>query len=593
MEDMHRPMLKITVMQSSARFIRMLALSALLTLSCAIEPGHAQSIPTPDSEEQRRRSQEQANERERLRQAPNVDLQQEPAPDGSAPNPLPDSTPCFFIHHIGLETPSRLPEAIRASGASELPQDPLHFAQEHARRYQGKCLGTAGIEELARRLQRDILRRGYSTTRVLVPPQDLSSGTLTFTLLPGVIREIRFAGSANGNWRSAFPTRPGELLNLRKLEQGMEQMKRLTSREAEMEILPGAAAGESDIVIHLRQTSPWRLVGTFDNSGASATGRLQAGLTLALDDPLGLNDAFSASLSTDAERRGAERGTGGSSMQYALPWGWWNFSLAAGSYRYHQRVAGFNQSFLSSGRSRNLDITVQRLFQRDQWQKNSLQLRLNRRWSRAFIDDTEIQVQRRHTGYAELGWVHQGWLGEAQLNLTLANRWGVSWFGSQADAPDREPDGPTFRYSLQTLDATLAQPFSIGGAALRYSGTLRAQTSRSRLYLADQISIGNRYTVRGFDGDITLASERGVFLRNDIEKPFGQGRQSLYLGLDYGRVAGPSAAGLPVASLAGLALGLRGGAAGLSWDISAAWALHKPDAFAGKPVLGFTLLYQY
>jgi hemolysin activation/secretion protein len=193
---------------------------------------------------------------------------------------------------------------------------------------------------------------------------------------------------------------------------------------------------------------------------------------------------------------------------------------------------------------------VQRLIQRDQWQKNSLQLHLNQRWGHAYIDDTEIEVQRRHTGYAELGWVHQGWLGRAQTNFTLANRWGVSWFGSQGDAPEREPDGPTFRYSLQTLDATLQRPFS-------------------------------------------LAGERGFYLRNDIDKPLGEGRQSLYLGLDYGRVAGPSAAGLPVASLAGLALGLRGGAGDLTWDVFASWALHKPDSFPGGPVLDFTLLYQY
>lgn len=34
------------------------------------------------------------------------------------------------------------------------------------------------------------------------------------------------------------------------------------------------------------------------------------------------------------------------------------FSVGAGSARYHQRVAGANQSFLSSGRSRNLDFVA-------------------------------------------------------------------------------------------------------------------------------------------------------------------------------------------------------------------------------------------
>ncbi|MBK4737692.1 ShlB/FhaC/HecB family hemolysin secretion/activation protein [Noviherbaspirillum sp. DKR-6] len=331
---------------------------------------------------------------------------------------------------------------------------------------------------------------------MLVPPQDLSSGELKLTLLPGVIRAIRFADGVEGSWRSAFPARPGELLNLRALEQGLEQMKRLASRDVDMDIVPGEAAGESDIVIRMRTSRSWRLLGNLDNSGAAATGRLQTGLTLALDDPLGLNDAFSASLSTDNDGRGAERGTGGAGLQYALPWGWWNFSLAAGSARYHQRVAGYNQSFLSSGRSRNLDLTVQRLFQRDQWQKNSLQLRLNRRWSRAYIDDTEILVQRRHTGYAELGWLHQSCLGRAQFNFTLANRWGVSWFGSQADAPEREPDGQNAERGKTASSACRPGPCRVAGVAGRrrrfHACANRRRSCRSRLTPALGRSHGQR-----------------------------------------------------------------------------------------------------
>lgn len=127
---------------------------------------------------------------------------------------------------------------------------------------------------------------------------------------------------SDGSWRSAFPARPGELLNLRALEQDLEQMKRLPSREIDMSIVPGATAGESDIEIRVRTGKGWRLIGNLDNSGVSATGRLQTGLTLALDDPLGINDLFSASLSSDGDRRGSQRSTGGAGLQYALPWGW-------------------------------------------------------------------------------------------------------------------------------------------------------------------------------------------------------------------------------------------------------------------------------
>ena len=230
----------------------------------------------------------------------------------------------------------------------------------------------------------------------------------------------------------------------------------------------------------------------------------------------------------------------------------------------------------------------------DQSQKNSLQFRLAKRWSAAYIDDTEIMVQRRNTTVAELAWLHRHYLGAAQLDLTLASRWGVSWLNGQGDEPGREPGAPAFRYSLQTLDATLTTPFSLAGQPLVHSATLRAQTTRSALYVVDQFSIGSRYTVRGFDGETVLAAERGYFLRNDIELPLGSSGQSLYAGLDYGELFGPSVRQLPGSRLAGAAVGVRGSAHGLAYDLFAGWALHKPAGYATRnPVFGFNLSYQF
>ena len=483
---------------------------------------------------------------------------------------------------------------MHSAGASVLPQDPFHDALAYLQRHENQCLGADAISELGRRVNRRILAEGYSTTRVSVPEQDLASQTLTFMLIPGVIRAFRFSEPGGAHWQSAFPSRPGDLLNLRELEQGLEQMKRVPGQEVEIEIVPGNSTGESDVVIHMKREKRWRVIATADDSGARATGKLQAGLNVALDNALGLNDLFSAGASKDGEHDDASHGTGGAHLSYALPYGYWNLALSASRYRYHQKVAGNNETFMSSGRSRELELKVQRLFQRDQSQKNSLQFRLAKRWSAAYIDDTEIMVQRRHATVAELAWLHRHYLGAAQLDLTLASRWGVSWFNGQGNEPGRERDAPAFRYSLQTLDATLTTPFSLAGQPLVHSATLRAQATRSALYLADQFSIGGRYTVRGFDGESMLAAERGYFLRNDIELPLGSSGQSLYAGLDYGQLFGPSVRRLPGSRLAGAALGVRGSAHGLSYDFYTGWALHKPAGYATRnPVFGFNLSYQF
>ncbi|KGW18179.1 POTRA domain, ShlB-type family protein [Burkholderia pseudomallei TSV 25] len=99
-----------------------------------------------------------------------------------------------------------MPSAVKAQGASALPLDRFAFAREWLAHYAGACVGKRGIDVLVKGLSQAILARGYVTTRVLVPEQDLSTSTLKLSLIPGVIRHIRFAdetlrGTALSRWR--------------------------------------------------------------------------------------------------------------------------------------------------------------------------------------------------------------------------------------------------------------------------------------------------------------------------------------------------------------------------------------------------------
>ena len=71
---------------------------------------------------------------------------------------------------------------VRAKGASALPMDPFAFLHDWLRHYEGQCVGKQGLDLLTKGLQGVILSRGYITTRVLLPAQDLSKGTLRFAV---------------------------------------------------------------------------------------------------------------------------------------------------------------------------------------------------------------------------------------------------------------------------------------------------------------------------------------------------------------------------------------------------------------------------
>jgi hemolysin activation/secretion protein len=381
---------------------------------------------------------------------------------------------------------------------------------------------------------------------------------------------------------------------LRDIEQGLEQMKRVPSQDADMQIVPGDLPGESDVVIDLKHGKPWRFSASLDDTGAEGTGKLQAGFDLAIDNLFGINDMFSIAFNNDADNNSGNRGTRGSSANYSMPWGNFTFTLSGGSSFYHQFIAGANQTFISSGKSDNLEFKTAYLFHRDQSSKSSIQFRTGKRWSRAFIDDTEITVQRRNATLAELALVHKHYIGQAQLDVTAAHRWGAPWFGAQEDAANLPATSPSFRYNLQTVDATLTAPFKVAGKAMNYTGTFRAQYAKSPLYASEWFTIGNRWTVRGFDGENSLGAEKGFFLRNELSIPIADTSQASYAGLDFGKLYGPSVANLIGDKLAGAALGLRGNIfGGVSYDIFASWALYKPQGMQTvQPAAGFSVNYQ-
>jgi hemolysin activation/secretion protein len=577
---------------------RLLPACVVLLSASHVYVAHAQAADPLSEQEQRRRTQEQAIERERAINAPNVALQPEehPAEDDGK---VPIEASCFKVNELTLEVPPGLSDSVESAGARALSPNPLFpgelmFVNDYLQRYRGQCVGREGLNLIVRRVMARMIERGYSTTRVVIASQDLSSGKLKLQLIPGVIGAIRFAdASTYGTWRNAFPTKAGDLLNLRNLEQGLEQMKRVPNQDVDMQIVPGSSTGESDVVITVKRTKPWSLAVSVDDSGLRSTGQLQGNASLTLDNPLGLSDLLNLSYSHDLNGHASQYGTHGSSAYYSIPWGDWTFTATASQYDYHQQIAGAFTTLVSSGKSSNFDVKAEYSFYRNQVQKDTVEFRVGKRFSEASIDGTEIDVQHRDNSYAEVGWEHKHYLGSAQLDSTIAYRWGVPWFGAQQDLPGVGAGVPTYYYQMETVDATLSVPFTIAGVPLRYTTTVRAQNTPNVLYATEYFSIGSRYTVRGFDGDTMLAAEKGVFMRNDLEIPLQRFGQALYFGIDGGEVFGPEANNLVGRRLAGAVVGLRGSAfKHVSYDVFIGGPLYQPARFPNHwPVAGFSVSF--
>ncbi|MEQ5844056.1 ShlB/FhaC/HecB family hemolysin secretion/activation protein [Paraburkholderia acidicola] len=572
-----------------------LSITALVSLRV-----HAQQTPTPADEaaaaranaERDRQAQQQhdVQQRDATVRAPSA---RSDLPKAETYPSLPAEQPCFRIDGFTLDVPDSLPAAVKSLGASTLPMDRFAFAREWLNHYAGQCVGQQSVDVLEKGLSQAILARGYVTTRVLVPEQDLSSGTLKLALIPGVIHHVRFADEKlYGTWKSAFSARDGDLLNLRDLEQGLEQMKRVSSQDVSMQIVPGEQPGESDVVLDVKRSRPWTVVASIDNSGTRATGRLQGNLSIGIDNPLGLNDIFNVGVSQDLKFGDRRLGSHGWNSFYSIPWGYWTATLSAYTNTYYQQIAGVNQTFVASGNSKTVDFKLARVLMRSQHDVLSGYLRLSRRFGQSFIEDTEIPQQRRNNTIIEIGVTDRHYFANAQFDGALAYRQGVGALGARDDIL-AAGGGPTYRYRMAVLDVNLSVPFAIAKQPFRYVGTFHSQYTGNTLYYIDNLTIGSRYTVRGFDGETLLAATRGFYWRNELQMPIGQTGHALYTGLDYGRVSGAKPIALVSTQLAGAVVGVKGSVGkhlgAYAYDLFAGTPVYKPSGF---PTARVTVAFQ-
>ncbi|HAU5649240.1 ShlB/FhaC/HecB family hemolysin secretion/activation protein [Serratia nevei] len=513
------------------------------------------------------REQQRQQERERALQqqnAPQADARFS-RPDVVLPDYPTDERPCFIINQLTLVGESA---------------DRFQWALDAAADAKGRCLGSQGIVLIINKVQNVILAKGYVTTRVMAQEQDLTTGVLTLTLQPGRVGETRFEEpvSWRGRLWNAIPASRGDILNLRDIEQGLENFRRVPSVNADIKIVPGAEDGTSDLQVNWHEGRPVRLSLGVDDSGSKSTGRYLGSATLAIDAPLAQNDLFYANIGKDMFQHGPF-GNRSHTLNYFFPVGYWAFSANYNDYTYHQNIPNANEVLRYSGKSDNIQLTVSRLLYRDQSHKTTLNLRGYRKHSTNAVDDVDIVSQKRRTAGWELGLNQRSYFGTTTLDANISWRRGTGAFHA-LPAPEESRHEGSARTGMLLGDLGINQPFSWGGQPWRVYTSVRGQWSPNALTPQERMAIAGRYTVRGFDGEQMLSGEKGLLWRNEIAwNVFSRGHE-LYLAADYGRVDGPNTRYLVGHQLAGSALGVRGALWGrFSYDLFAGVPLYKPAGF--------------
>ncbi len=461
-----------------------------------------------------------------------------------------ESVKCFDIKEIVLE------------GSISLSDEERRQLVEP---FLNKCIGLVEIRELMRVITNFYIDKGYVTTRVYVPQQDMSTGTLKLLVLEGITGKIELdSKEAHINLATAFPGLEGKVLNIRDYEQGLDQINRLKSNNATMELRPTAEPGKTDVLIKNQPGAPWSSSFTMDNYGSKATGDNRGTLTFGLDSPLGVNDYWFASFSRNLDSETNNRLSKSVLLNTNIPYGYWNFTGSYSKSNYESLITSPTQQYTSNGNTVTYNLGVQRVLQRGQTNKLTLSSGLTHKNTKNYIEDSLLITSSRK-------------LTDLNVNLTavfpaLGGSWtvdggvsrGLNWFGVEELPGAGTGTVPTAKYWKFNASGTYSRTFKVSDLNASWSSSLQMQYAQDYLYGSEQISVGGLYTVRGYDGT-SLAGDRGLYWRNDLALTLPPledattskwvGRLQPYLALDVGHISGRE--GQTEGTLAGAAIGIR------------------------------------
>ena len=397
----------------------------------------------------------------------------------------------------------------------------------------GSCITPGLIGSALERLNGYFLDAGFVTTRAYITPQDLKTGTLEITVVEGTIEDIRLNDNTaedRRRIRMAFAAKPGDILNINDIDQGLAQINRPQSVVATLNLVPGSEAGQTIVQIDEKLVrKPVRYKLGVDNSGSKSTGTTKSTLGVDADNLLSMNETISVSHIGSAD-------TNALAGSITLPVGR-NTIEASGSYSdYLSDVDQYTQIF---GRTDTRELKLTRALFKTKAGDVKAEMSLTKKSTRRTINDLVLAPQRLTTARAGLkysGKLENGTSLSANLYLAA----GTKLLNATRDV-NLHKTAPRAQFQKVQMDGSLTFP-QFPGMTIQTS--YAGQLAPHPLYSSEQISVGGQKSVRGFKGN-SISGDSGFYAQTDIIIPLperlGQGVLApyapgiqLYGGIDVG-----------------------------------------------------------
>jgi hemolysin activation/secretion protein len=389
--------------------------------------------------------------------------------------------------------------------------------------YRKRWLTSEDLEKLRQELTLHYINNGYITSGAVLPDQDVTGGLITYKIIEGQIDQITIA---NNRWlmdgfiakRVALGvTEPVNITPLQKRLQLLHQDPRIDSLNAELK--PGFNLGQSDLNVDVQERSPLRLWTAYDNYLSRNTGPEQVRGNATLMSLTGNGDVLSF---TYGESDGLDPLV---DVSYALPITRYD---TIASFRYRKNNYDLLSDFFED-LNVDTDTDIYTLTVEQPVFRN-----LNHNFTIAIVGEkSKSETELMNTPFSLERGAQNGRSKVTALRLdktytyrtqrqVIAARSRLSFGLDALDATDNDdsdlPDNDFFVWLGQFQWAYRFNPFDI---QLLFRAD--AQLTEDPLFSLEQMAVGGRYTVRGYNEN-QFVRDKAVTLSLETRLPLVQNR---------------------------------------------------------------------
>lgn len=370
--------------------------------------------------------------------------------------------------------------------------------------YEGKDLTLSEMQKVADKITESYRKKGYTTSRAYLPPQTIKDGILTIKVIEGKVGKIDIKGNRyfrTSQLEKKIKLKPKDYFKYETLQDSLTFINENPDRQARAILVPGVAAGTTDIIIEVKDKLPIHLGFDYDNFGSRYMEKNRWAFVYENNNLLGFDDRLYLKYQMSQKSLHSLK-----NARYIYPV---NEKMEVGGYFLHSRlILGKEFRSLSAvGKATIAGIFLNRALVANR----VLDLRYNFGFD---YKDIKNYILNAESSRDEMRVIKNG------LDIDITDKFGRTiitpeidvgiprmWGALTAKDPKASRAGAGGQFVKGVFNFYRLQPMPFSSSLLLKNS---AQLSNYNLVAAEQFQIGGAASVRGY-GPGEFAGDKGIY----------------------------------------------------------------------------------